>query len=154
MKKNFFSALLLSAVIFFPSCGGDSASRVNDVIVAKVEKVSGLMDKAMDYIGDDDYDNALLYLDSVSIHIKESEPIISSLNNKSAEELKKVTLEYLTSFNDGVADYKQAIQLYQSEDFNNANTLINDFIKKIDEKFKEAQKAQVDFAKANNIILR
>ena len=158
MKKNFFSALLLCAVVFLSSCGGDSAVRVNDVIVSKAEKAVDLMGEVFNYIEDDDYDNALIYLDSISIHVKESTDVISKLDNKSAEELKKATLEYLALFNDGVADYKQAIQLFQSaetnEQFKKANTLISDFAKKVDGKLREVQKAQADFAKANNITLR
>jgi len=158
MKKNFFSALLLCAVVFLSSCGGDSAVRVNDVIVAKADKVTDLMRKVVNHIGNDDYDKATLYLDSVSIYIKESEPIITGLNNKSAEELKKITLEYIALFNDGVTDCKEAIQIYQSADDNEqlrkATALINNFIDKADKKLEEARKAQVDFAKANNISLR
>ena len=158
MKKSFFSALILSAVLFLSSCG-DGAAYVNEVIVARADKAVDLMSEVMDKIGDDEYDQALLYLDSVSIHVKESTDVISKLDNKSAEELKKVTLEYLSLFDGGVADFKQAIQLFQSEEtsyeqHNKAVGLINSFTEKVDGKLKEAQAAQVEFAKANNIKLQ
>jgi hypothetical protein len=158
MKKNFFSALLLCAIVLLSSCGGDSAGRVNDILVSKSDKVVELMEKVGDHIQKDEYDNAKAYLDSVAVHVATSEPIISALNNKSAEDLKKVTLEYLNLFNAGVADYKQAIELYISaqdnEQMEKANKLINDFIEKTQEKMSEMQDVQAVFAKANNIILR
>ena len=158
MKKKFFPAVLLFSVIaFLSSCGGHSAEYANEVIVEKADKVIELMDKAFDYIDDDEYDNAQAYLDSVINHVTTSEPIIAALNNKSAEKLQQATLEYLTLFKAGVADYKQAIEIYKTaeddEQMEKANDLINNFIEKADAKLSEMQELQIAFAKENNIIL-
>ena len=163
MKKSLFSTLLLSAVValFVSSCG-DSAAHVNDVIVAKADKVNELMSEATDFLGDEDYEKVKLYLDSISIHVEASKPIISALDNKSAEGLKTATIEYLDICSAGVTELKQAIDVFQSfegsegdvDKYNKAVESLNEFIKKADDKLEEAQAAQVEFAKANNITLR
>ena len=157
MKKGFFSALLLSAIVFLSSCG-DSAGYVNEVLVAKSDKVVDLMEKAGGYIQDDEYDNAVAYLDSVSIYIETSKPLISALKNKSAEAFQKATLEYMDLFAEGTVDYKKAIELYKTAEDNDqmeqANNLINNFVDKTQAKLTEMQGIQEEFAKANGITLR
>lgn len=158
MKKNILVVLLLSAIVSLSSCGGGhSAEYVNKTIVEKADKVVELMQKAYNHIDNDRYSDAQAYLDSVSNYVVESKPIIAALNNKSAEEMKQATLEYIELFKGGVADYRQAIELYQTaqenEQFEQANSLINDFIEKADRKLSELRDIQVIFAERNNITL-
>ena len=158
MKKNILVILLLSAIVSLSSCGGGhSAEYVNDIIVEKADKVTNLMVIVSDYIDDDKYSNAQAYLDSVANYVVESKPIIAALNNKSAEKMKQATLEYLELFKEGVTDYRQAIELYQTaqdnEQMEKANDLINNFLEKTGKKITEIQEFQVAFAKENNIIL-
>ena len=155
MRKSILSALLVSAVVLLSSCG-DSATKVNDILVEKSDKVVELMEIAGQYIQTDDYDNALAYLDSVSVFTTEAVPVISALKNKSAEKLQKATVEYMELFNSGVASYKQAIELYQTAEDNDqmdvANNLVNDFIEKTQVKLTEMQEIQAEFAKSNNTL--
>ena len=157
MKKNLLVILAIGIAVFMSSCVfGDGAVYVNDLLVDKSDKVEDLLSQAYDFIYEDEYDTALAYLDSVTNYVKDSEVVIAKLKNKSAEAFKQSVLEYLAMHSAAVADYKQAIEWYQSEDddlFEKANDLIENFDVKTDEKVSEIQALQAEFAKANNIEL-
>ena len=157
MKKSIFSVLVLSIAMFMSSCGfEDGAGYINDMFVEKTDKVEALLLEAYNYIDVDEYDNALAYIDSVTNYVKESEIIIAKLKNKSAEKFQKFTLEYFAMYGAAVADYKQAIEWYQSDDdelFEKANDLINNFDIKADEKLSEFIAIQKEFAENNNFEL-
>ena len=157
MKKNLLAILVFSVAVLMSSCGfEDGAIYVNDTLVDKAEKVEVLMSEVYDYIDEDEYDSALAYLDSVTNHVKDSEIAIAKLKNKSAEEFKQSVLEYLAMYSATVADYRQAIEWYQSEDdelFEKANDIINNFDVITDEKLSEIIALQKEFAENNNLEL-
>jgi len=158
MKKSIFSILIFSVAVLIYSCGsGPSAIYVNDTIVDKTDKVEELMAKVYDFIEEDEYDNALAYLDSVANHAKESETIIANMKYKSAEKFQQAALEYLAMYKKAATDFRQAIKWYQSDDddlIEKGDDLIDDFDEKTDEKLVEIQTLQVEFAKKNNFDLK
>ena len=157
MKKNLLAILVFSVAVLMSSCGFEDGARyVNDILVDETDKVEALMSNVYDFIDVDEYDNALAYLDSVANHVKDSETIIAKLKNKSAVKFQQSALEYLAMYSAVVADYRQAIEWFQSEDdelFEKANDLINDFDEKTDEKLSELIALQAEFAKNNNFEL-
>ena len=156
MKKNLLAILVFSVAVLMSSCGfEDGAGYVNDILVERTDKVEALLLEAFNHIDVDEYDSALAYPDSVTNHVKESEVVIAKLKNKSAEKLQQATLEYLAMFKTGVIDCKQAIECYRADgNMEEAYDLINNFVEKADTKLEEMQEIQVEFAKANNIILK
>lgn len=158
MKKNIFSVLVFGVAVLMSSCGfEDGAIYVNDMIVDKTDKVEEMMSNVYDFIDVDEYDSALAYLDSVANHAKDSEATIAKLKNKSAEKFQQSALEYLAMYSAVVADYRQAIEWYQSEDdelFEKANELIQNFDEKADEKLSEIIELQKEFAKKSNFELK
>ena len=154
MKKNLLFIFVVSIAVLMSSCGGDSAMRVNKVLVEKSETVAEFMSKAMDYFADDEYESALECLDIVTNYVDKSTPIVARLQNKSAEKWQQATLEYLAIYKAGAADYKQAIEWFQAdENFEEASMLVINFILKASSKLEEMQEIQAEFAKANNIEL-
>lgn len=156
MKKVLF--VLVSIMFVFSSCGGDSALKINETIVAGVDPAVEKMEKVNGYIQDDDYNTAKIYLDSVSAHITKAEAAINALNNKTSVEYKQSALDFLRLIStEGIPAYKKAIELYQTgEDqaqYDEANKLTSDFIDKVQKQQKDLQDIQVKFAEANNVKL-
>jgi hypothetical protein len=158
MKKIFFACMF--AAVLLTSCGGDSAVKVNETIVAGVDGSVTLLEKAGTYIGADQYDEAKAYLDSTSIHVTAAIEAIEKLENKSAVEFKQAALDLLRQIStEGIPAYKQAIDIYltdseDQDDYNRANALINDFIDKVQKSQTAVQQIQVAFAAKNNVQLR
>ena len=157
MKKNILTTLVISAVAFFMTSCSDNATYVNETIVNRLEKSAELLNEVVEYAEVDDYATATAYLDSITNHISESTAVISKMKNKSAEQFIQTSLDYLNYFSTGVADYKKAIEIYQTAEtnvqFEKANDIVNDFLEVADAKFEKVQEAQVEFAKANDITL-
>ena len=156
MKKSIFTVLVFSVAVLMCSCGEQSAIYVNDTIVNETDKVDALMSKVYDFIDEDEYDNALAYLDSVANQAKESEAIIAGLKYKSVEKLQQVALEYLAMYKQAATDFRQVIEWYQSEDdglVDKGDDLVSDFDEKTDKKLSEIQTLQIEFAKKNNFEL-
>ena len=156
MKKSIFTVLVFSVAVLMCSCGEQSAIYVNDTIVNETDKVDALMSKVYDFIDEDEYDNALAYLDSVANQAKESEAIIAGLKYKSVERLQQAALEYLTMYKQAATDFRQVIEWYQSEDdglIDKGDDLVSDFDEKTDKKLSEIQTLQIEFAKKNNFEL-
>ena len=155
MKKNLLAILVFSVAVLMSSCG-NSAGNVNDTIVDELDKVEELMSNVYDFIIDDEYDNALAYLDSVANHAKEATIIIANLKCKSAEKFQQAAVEYLAMYSTAAVDFRQAIEWYQSKDdelFEKADNLIDDFETKTDEKLDEIIVLQAEFAEKNNLEL-
>jgi len=156
MKKSIFTVLGFSVAVLMCSCGGHSAISVNDTIVNETDKVDELMSKVYDFIDEDEYDNALVYLDSVANQAKESETIIADLKYKSVEKLQQAALEYLAMYKQAATDFRQVIKWYQSEDdalIEKGDDSISEFDDKIEKKLSEIQSLQIEFAKENNFEL-
>ena len=156
MKKSIFTVLVFSVAVLMCSCGEQSAIYVNDTIVNETDKVDTLMSKVYDFIDEDEYDNALAYLDSVANQAKESEAIIAGLKYKSVEKLQQAALEYLAMYKQAATDFRQVIEWYQSEDdglIDKGDDLVSDFDEKTDKKLSEIQTLQIEFAKKNNFEL-
>jgi hypothetical protein len=161
MKKILFlCACVLAGGL--SSCGGDSVERVNAVIVNRVDTAVELAEKVTGFVQDDEYDQALLYVDSVSLHVTKSIADIEKLDNKSATEFKQAALDLLNLIaTEGIPIYTRVIALYvafeETDDeaqADEAQTLFNDFIDKAQASQGKVEKAQVAFAKANNMQLR
>ncbi len=153
MKKVLFA--LVCAVVMFSSCG-DSAVKLNDTIVDKVDGTVGMMDKVMNYIQNEDYATATAYLDTVSLHVTSSVEQIGKLDNKSGEEFKQSAIELLNMVgNEGVPAYKKALEIFQDPaKYNDGIELINDFIDKVQKQQNLLQEKQREFATKNNVTLR
>lgn len=150
----------MCAAVFLTSCGGDSAVKVNETIVAGVDGSFAILDKATGYIQADQYDDAKAHLDSASVYVTAAVGAIEKLENKSAVDFKQSALDLLKLIStEGIPAYKQAIDIYLSDteeqdDYNRATGLINDFIDKVQKSQTNVQQIQVAFAAKNNVRLR
>ena len=158
MKKNLLSVTVLSLVAFVMISCGTSSTTVNETIVAKTDRTIDLMNQAFEAINDDEYETALATLDTLSPYVEESKEIISKMENKSGEQFIQVAVEFLDLFPSGIADYKKAIEIFQTAENNTkmreAAKLVDDFMDKAGDKYDELGKIQVEFAKANGMTLR
>ena len=158
MKKKSLFVVALSAIVLLMASCGDSATSVNQIIVGKMDKAVDMMNEVADFVDADEYDQALTKLGEITTYVAESKEAISKLDNASAKDFIQGAVEYLDVVNEGIASYKQAIELYQIGESNaemrQANDLINDFIEKAGDKYEEVSKVQTAFANANGITLR
>ena len=158
MRKNFLSVTVLSLVASVMISCGTSATTVNETIVAKTDRVFDLMNQATDAADNEDYETALATLDTLIPYVEESKEIISKMENKPGEQFIQAAVAFLDLFPEGIADYKKAIGIYQIAE-NNAQLkesydLANNFINKVNAKYTELGKIQVEFADANGLTLR
>ncbi|GEM_PF-5034284 len=163
MKKLFLS--LVCMTVLFASCGGDNAVKFNDTIIEGVDGAVEKMEKVEDLIYNDEYDDALVYVDTLQKHVSDYHAKITAMSNKSGEEFKARSLEmldminneFIPAYKNSISEYRKADELEDESEMEakydaiyNGMTALYEKIEVIEKDIQEIQKV---FAKKNNMTL-
>lgn len=157
--------MLAALTLLCTSCGSDPV-KFNDTIVDGLNEVEDELNTLGDLIGDREYDEALLVLDSLELHVVDCTGSISALNNKSGEQFKAKSLEllelveseFIPIHRKAIDDYRFADSIEDEDQMQLAYDEIYDRIVPVHDKYDSLNDELIDlqkvFAEKNDIMLK